>query len=737
MDNYEKEKSLSQLLKAKNQIKTAGSGTWRQWPSSKRSSLSKKSNNRDEHGFAGDQPLIESNLSTSGNFSAKRNHILKFSRLSENPATPRSTGEEILSNNIDNCERTSLRPHENNLHCLVKGSSRADGCMMNPPRSSGSYASPRSKRVEVKEGTTQRSPKLPESHQFSLKAKKSSTLRKGLLLGKPSYPLKHGKSSGNRKRLPFKKSQKGRYVAEANELIEGLLSDADDSYDWGIHNSTGTLGPSSVTQYKIRGTHKLNHLDDMMGSETEATTNEESTERDKLLESEKEDVSISKQEENVISERLRLPVEHCSPNMASGYLEDGFNFHQENSSVTSSGPNSVGDECHQDDRDQSGSPASANSAMSPPPPTRSNFKWSGLEAPSLGPETQAKVRVSSSDSTAEATLTNAPDLGSGSAFPSSPRTEGAAKAKPDKENLEFTISAAKEPLKFSDDQPCCFSQKESISQGAALSFQEFQLQRRLNGLVATLNSNTRAEVCPSFSSGTGSQIDEMAFPALDSPAGSSLTGASSNASMKLQTCRDFSLGSPSSQTLPSPSSTCSSIRLMGKDVMVMSKGEDESTIDPKYPPAVLNDHQNSKYLNLLGFSISASQAPKPMSDVIVIDDFPEPGLSSHSVDAEYIVGLRGNQPLSMGISPLPVSNFNSRSIDVFSCLTPSSTFSTELSSGPKPSFLMSCPGMNPSSSKQGSGVAEGLGFLSPVPCILPSPATGYLNSMPYYSPSLW
>lgn len=974
MDNCEKEKSLSQLLNAQNSSNADGSGAWSKWACSKRSSLSKKSSNRDKRGFAGDRPLIKSNLSTSDNSSTKRNHILKFSRLSEDPTAPlRSKGEEILSSNIDNCERTSPRPHGNNLNRLMDGTSIADGCMMKLPRSSGSHAaSPRSKRVEVKAGTTQRSPNPPESHQFSLNAKKSSTLRSNLLLGKPSYPLEQIKSSDNRKSLSLQKSRKGRYVAEMSELIRGVASDVDDGYDW-IHDSTGVLRARSVNQNELHSTHKLNCLEDLMGSETEATSTEESMESDKRIESE-QDVSTSEQEENEFPERLHFPVEYCGPDMTSGYLEDGCNSNrynksedqksaagevaekvfrdnivsigetqsfngnahtdaqaagleedhvgrifrsksqvdpatpgscddkdkdmnfvdrggdnaqvatkieagsfteanltlihrlgtsfmspgdtgyevQELSSVTSSGLHFARGEHQQVGRDQLGSPVSADSAMSPPPTTKSNFKCSGLEAPSLGTEIQNKGSVSFSDSTAEATLTDAPDLCPGSVLPSSPRTEGSEKAKLEEENLEVTVSAVNKSSKFSDDQPCCCSRKESIYWGASMSYPEWQLQIP-KGMVSTLvvppnggeettfNSNTRPEICSSFSSGSGSQIDEGVIPSLDSPLGSILTRASSNASTKLQTCSDFSLGSPSSQT-PSPSSTCSSIlRLMGKDLMVMSKDEDVFVGAPKNPTAAPNDDPNSKYLALFGFPtsnvanqdtisfhgqspdpcsppknfdafsgglgsnckvsnqsplqlpinhldmntagfmgsavqqgpegrsdgqsqqktlnkvpnfpfsynidrsshhqcpepVSVSQAAKLMSEVIVIDDSPELGPASGSVDAKYSIGSRGNQPLPMGISPLSVSNFNSRPMNVFSCFPPSSNFSTEqLPVGSNPSFLMSCPGANASFTKQGGSAAEGLGILSPVPPILPSPSTGYLNSTLYYSPSL-
>lgn len=904
---------------------------------------------------------------------AKRSNILKFSRLSENPATLRSKGVEFPLSSTDNNERTSPRTLESNRDGMVEGVSTADGRMLKFARYSGScISSPRSKRLEINNGAIQPSANLPEHHPFSPKARKSSALRKDLLLGKPALPLGPSKSRKKRKNSTVERSQMDK-CAEVRGQVRRLPSDVDEGYDQ-MQDSAEILELCSVNQNNIHTTHKLNHLENVLESDIEAGTNEESHERSKLIESEQEseDVSTSDQEETVISKDLHSAAEYCSPDMATVCSEDGGSFHQhyksedeesaaeevtekavggmigtsgetrssdgdalaphadlqlpclegghvgaawqpilqvlratprafddqglncvgeegnregraiiegrasafietdptviqrlgasfpslgemgnevqENSSITSSGPHFIRNQHQQVDGDQSGSPSSANSAFSPPPMKTSDFKYMGQQSSLVGPfEIQEKLSLSFSDSNGEATLLDAADFVMNCTLPSASLAEGAEKEKMDHENMKVATTK-KGPMKFSDHQPCCCSLKEGLSRGAALSYQESQLQGR-KGLVptnrrqvTTSNPNFRPEIFTSFSTCWGSGV------------GSNSMKASSNAGMKLQTSRDFGLSSPSSQTLPSPSSTSSpTLRLMGKDVMIMRKDEDESMSLQKVPLAPLGDPPNPKYLTLLGFStgnvsnqdsfsfhrrspddpflfgldhpcypqnfdvgisgavrffddykvvhqtplkphvshqepcptgfmgspmqqgskdvantrpqqktlnrkpnpplshhvegpaaarrqhlkpVSVAESANSMREVIVIDDTPEVEPELNSIDANYSVGSRRNQSLHMDIShSLPPSNSYSRTTKGFTCFPLPSTFTDELSGGPKPDFLMSCPGANPSSSKGGGNAVEGPRFLSPSSSTLASPSTGFLNPMLYYSSS--
>ncbi|XXG80232.1 hypothetical protein AAC387_Pa09g1151 [Persea americana] len=980
MGNREKERSLSQLLKDQDPIKTGGAGTLRQWVCSKRSCLSKKFSDRDAHRCADSLQLTKSNPSALGSF-AKRNNILKFSRLSEEPAASlRSKRIDIPLNSTDDDERTLLRPPESNLDGVMEGASSPDGRMLKFVKYSGSCASsPRSRRVEIKNGTAQPATNLPENHPFSPKVRISSALRKDLLLGKPSLPLGPNKNSEKRKNSIFKRSQNDRCAVEISEKKRRLTSDVVVDYDQ-MQDSAEILGLCSVNENDIYTAHKVNCFENMVESEIEAITNEESYGRNKIIESEQEseeDVSTSDQEETVISKGFHSAAEYCSLGIASVYSEDGGSFHQyyksedeesaadevtekavgnnivisgetpssdgnspaphadlqspcleggnvgptcqpilqvlptiprqfddqskscigeegnnvraiteveagsltetnsmviqklgasfpcpgemdnevqENSSVTSSGPHSIQNKHQQVDGDQSGSPSSANSAFFPPPMNSPDFRYMGQQSSSVGPfGIQDKVSLSFSDSNGEATCLDVAGLGMYSALPSTLSAKGAEKEVVDHENLKVATSV-KGPMKIPDYQPCCCSLKESISRGAALSYQELQLPGRKGVMTSmmvppkgrqltTSNPNIRPEICPSFSTCSGLGL------------GSNSMKDSSNAAMKLQICRDFGLSNPSSQTLPSPSSTSSPIlRLMGKDLMVMSKDEDELTTLQKIPLAPPSDHPNAKYPTRLlgcsngnvsnqdsfsfsrqspddsflfgldhpcylpknfgvGFSggvrtvgdykvvhqrplqspvnhqelcppgfvgstlqpgskdgldkqsqqktlnrkpnsplsynverlavhrqrlkpVSASEdANSMMREVILIEDSPELEPNLSSVDANYSVGLRRNQPLPVDISPSPVLSSNSRTTKGFSCFPLQNTFSGELSGGPKPNFLRSCPGANARSSKQGGNAVEGLGILSPSPSILTSPSTGYLNPTLYYPSS--
>ncbi|XP_058113071.1 uncharacterized protein LOC131256058 [Magnolia sinica] len=309
MENHEeKEKSLSQLLKARDPIKASESGTLRQWACSKRTGHLKKFSNRDGCGGAvGDpappatrNPQIESNQPTSGDPPAERSNILKFSRSSENPATsPRSKRVEIPSNTtniMDNAEK-SLKSVEGDFdRSTESGSVAANGSVLKFSRPSESYAaSPRSKRVEINAGVARSSPKPFKNQPFSPKAKKTMTSRKSILLGKPSPSMEARKCSEIDKHSAYKKSQEDKRTVEKSRRVEHFLSDADM-----IHGSSKTLGPSSDLMKSLRR------------SEIEESGDEVSIGRNNILESwhtRDQAISMSSQPETTTSKRLDLAAE--------------------------------------------------------------------------------------------------------------------------------------------------------------------------------------------------------------------------------------------------------------------------------------------------------------------------------------------------------------------------------------------------------------------------------------------
>lgn len=940
MENYEKERSLSQLLKAGDSAKASGCGTLGHWACSKRSGLSKKIGSSSGRWFAGDttsmaqDPLIEGNHVALGNSSAGKNHILKFSRLPQNGGASRSKRVEISLNIKDNNE-TSRRAPESNFNRLLVGTSFDNGCKLKFARSSGSYTSPRSKRVEISMGT------------------ENSGFRKNLLLGKSSVPLEPSKYNSNKKNSTSIKLQRDKHAAEMSETVCVLPSDVDEGYDQ-MHDSTEILEPSSVKMNNMHMNNKLKHLN-TLGYEMEEITNNESIGRNEPLESEygrEEAISSSVEEDTEISKELDSALECCSHEVTSVCSEEGGSvcqYHesedqesvsegfpdnasreqlktsdeakksdcnappicanarsvalendhvgpvnrskswvglatprscdhlamdgsgqvvdadkaqiaagveapiqghggsflspgemgfeaQENSSVTSSGPHFTQDQHQQGGGDPSGSPLSANSAISTPPATISDVK------------VLDKLSASSSERSAE---------GESSALPSTTSGEAIEKVKFGRENQKVTVLAEKEPVKISD-LPCCCSRKESFSRGDnLLPYQEPQLQRHKNVTAATAgpakgrqvgssNPHFRPDFC-TVSTSSVSRIDEVVIPTLDLPVASTSMKASSTVATGFPTSSDFGLGSPSSQT-QSPTSLNPVLRLMGKNLMVMSKAEESESVSPgKVPLDAPNDLQNAKYLSLLGFStgnfmdqanfpfhhqapddsfifgsdpcypsknfeadisgglrncsnckvvhhtplqvaanhrdvcglgimgrtlqqqgskmrndglpnrkpsspfsynaersaphgqcprsISLTQALNPTREVILIDDSPELVSSSSSIGAKYIVGSRRNQQLPVVTSSPLVLTSNSTPLKMFGPFQTPDPFAREVSPGPKPSFLMSCPGANASSSKR-SGASQGSSVLSQSSFVIQSPSTGFLNPTLYYSSSL-
>ncbi|KAL5972307.1 hypothetical protein ACLOJK_041560, partial [Asimina triloba] len=150
----------------------------------------------------------------------------------------------------------------------------------------------------------------------------------------------------------------------------------------------------------------------------------------------------------------------------------------------------------------------------------------------------------------------------------------------------------------------------------------------------------------------------------------------------------------------------------------------DSQLQPKR--VAIKPHSPFSYNVDSHISVSAAESTGSAREVIVIDDSPDVEADSSKGNGRYVAGSRGKQHPLLGIMPQAASNLNMKQVKSFSCLP--------LPVGQKPSFLMSCPGANVSSSKQGA--SEGSSIHSQSPFMLSSPPAGYLNSALYYSPSL-
>ncbi|KAG9448870.1 hypothetical protein H6P81_008835 [Aristolochia fimbriata] len=465
-------------------------------------------------------------------------------------------------------------------------------------------------------------------------------------------------------------------------------------------------------------------------------------------------------------------------------------------------------------RDTSTSPVSATSTDSPTGRRRSLSPSAVLD----------KVSGSSSNGTAE--LVEAVDKIHSSTTSFSFNLAGAERnMKLDRENLKITIPTNNVLQKISDDQPCCCSRKENVSRmySEPQIFKQSTLPSRVvpKGKQVNLGiHNNRPENSTPFAASPSSRIDT---PTSESPFTSNKLHL--DTSRKLPNCGDFGLVSPSSSQLHSQSTSSPVLRLMGKNLMVVNKDEDEPVQLQKSSLGTTTDQSNSKYLTLLGFSggnalnqdssaiyhqsvdgsgvysqdtcslsstfggglsssfrgqNSSTELPMPPQEmwvggfagpalaygykgkydslvqqkrvvsrgfgspsgfaynaersaphqvtrssreVIIIDDTPE--LDS---DPSMRAGASGSRINQFGYGTImSPSASNSRPGKAFSSYSTQSTFLRE-PPGPKPSFLMSCPGANATSTRLGNH--ESSGAFPQSPFLISS--TGYLNSSTVY-----
>ncbi|XP_068643547.1 uncharacterized protein [Aristolochia californica] len=467
----------------------------------------------------------------------------------------------------------------------------------------------------------------------------------------------------------------------------------------------------------------------------------------------------------------------------------------------------------------------------PRDPSPSAVSATSTDSPSCRPRSispppvQDKVSGSCSDGTAE--LVEAVDMIRSSTMLFSSNIGGVERSMNiDRDNLKITIASSNDLKKISDDQPCCCSRKENNSRVHPES-QFFRQSTSASGVIPKGKqmilgiNNNRPEIASPVASFPSSKINS---PTRESPLATNKLHL--DTSRKFYNCGDFGLASPSSSQLLSQSTSSPVLRLMGKNLMVVNRDEDEPVQLQKSSLGTMTDHPNAKYLTLLGFSTgsalnqdssalyhqsadgsvvygqdtcslssnvstglsssfrghnSSQELPAPPQEmwvgsfagpalaygskancdslaqqkrmsrrfssqsgfaynversalhqvtrssreVIVIDDSPE-----LEPDPRMSAGPAGSQ-LGLGAILSPsASNCNSRPAKAFSSYSMQDTFLRE-PSGPKPSFLMSCPRANATSTMRGN--PEGSGVFPQSPFLLSS--TGYLNSTVYYTSS--
>lgn len=291
-----------------------------------------------------------------------------------------------------------------------------------------------------------------------------------------------------------------------------------------------------------------------------------------------ENVDIGEQLDSEVGQESSFPVVDPIPipGPPGSFLPSprdlGSEDFQGNSSLTTSRVQSSQDQHDFIDGDSSDSPVSETSTISNFTATRCDLK-SGESLSSAGPRlAQERVTSSLSGCSLDSSLENA------GLFPQT-TSVAAERLTFDREKLK----ADKIPLSFKgDDQPCCCQRKERDSQGVALNYQESQLLRRramgsvmvpamenqIGGNMDT--SSDKLEVgsetlypssCPS------SKSEKVVLPVMKCPASHNLLRDSADAGVKFPGRSDCDSVSPSSSN--------SILRLMGKNLMVINRDEDE------------------------------------------------------------------------------------------------------------------------------------------------------------------
>ncbi|KAL5577738.1 hypothetical protein UlMin_019437 [Ulmus minor] len=275
---------------------------------------------------------------------------------------------------------------------------------------------------------------------------------------------------------------------------------------------------------------------------------------------------------------------------------------QGNSSLTTSRVQYSQDQHDVVDGDSSDSPASATSTISNSSACRNDLKFSEPIPFVRAQSVEDKIRSSLSGGSIDSSMENA-------AMVSQRNSAAADRIAFDKEKLNVN----KIPLSFrSDDEPCCCQRKERASQSLTLNYQESQLLKRraaflpgmekqigCNNLNARSNNlETRSDM---FSlSNYPTSKPEKAVPVLKSPAGLNPLRGSSDAGVRFSARSDCDTSSPSSSN--------SVLRLMGKNLMVVNRDQDEPVPLGQVQPQSQINHLTSQFPIFSGVSPSNTQS---------------------------------------------------------------------------------------------------------------------------------
>ncbi|MCL7028707.1 hypothetical protein MKW94_025988 [Papaver nudicaule] len=166
-----------------------------------------------------------------------------------------------------------------------------------------------------------------------------------------------------------------------------------------------------------------------------------------------------------------------------------------------------------------------------------------------------------------------------------------------KDTKKFLVA---ESLKFSDDQsPCCCSKKERIPWDDSITYQaplhrQHHMGPSIPSVGSQINYNPKSRPELGFASSSGcssSKFNENAHPMLDSFRGSVLSRTCSDAASKFPSRDEFGFNNSSS---PSHHHTQSTLRLMGKNLMVVNTEDGSSQLKNTAP--------DSNYSTQRGFS---------------------------------------------------------------------------------------------------------------------------------------
>ncbi|PON47186.1 hypothetical protein PanWU01x14_245670 [Parasponia andersonii] len=272
---------------------------------------------------------------------------------------------------------------------------------------------------------------------------------------------------------------------------------------------------------------------------------------------------------------------------------------QGNSSLTTSRVQSSQDQHDFIDGDSSDSPVSATSTISNSPASRDDHKHSEL-LPSVGPHSvQDKIRSSHSGGSVDSSIEN---------FTAVPQTTNTAAERLAFDKEKFKVN--KIPLSFkSDDEPCCCQRKERVSQGVLLNYQESQLLKRrtMSSVIIenqmSCNLNNRPNNVESQSdvfSPNGchaSKSEQVVLPIVNSSASQNILRSSADAATKFSGRGECDSMSPSSNSI---------LRLMGKNLMVVNRDQDESMPLGRAQPQSQVNHLTSPFPTFSGISPSSS-----------------------------------------------------------------------------------------------------------------------------------